>query len=102
MHDEKKKECKHEAPWTNRVSPDWMTSPLLVCKNIAKQFKLKTCGHRNWLGQTLGIRNHGWLNGFIPALCVAFAGSNSDVKANDRLPIIEETHEPCCRKNDAS
>ena len=32
----KPKECKHEAPWTNRVSPKWMTQPLLVCKGLAK------------------------------------------------------------------
>ena len=25
-------ECKHEAPWTNRVSPPWMERPLLVSK----------------------------------------------------------------------
>ena len=47
-----KRECKHEAPWSNRVSPEWMTTPLLVCKGVAKQFKLRTSGVRNWLGQT--------------------------------------------------
>eukprot|EP00959_Pyramimonas_sp_CCMP1952_P150958 3159070-Pyramimonas_sp.AAC.1 len=55
-----KRECKHEAPWTNRVSPEWMTAPLLVCKGIAKKFKLRTSGVRNWLGQTLGMRNEAW------------------------------------------
>ena len=93
-----KKECKHEAPWTNRVSPEWMTEPLVVCKGLAKKFGLRTRGVRNWLGQTLGLRNEEWLNGCMPGLCVAFAGSNSDVKPNDRLPIIEETHETCCTK----
>ena len=29
-------QCKHEAPWTNRVSPSWMTGPLLVCKALRK------------------------------------------------------------------
>ena len=53
---------------------------------------------RNWLGQTLPIRNEEWVNGTMPALCVAFAGSNSDVKPNDRLPIIEATHETICKK----
>ena len=93
-----KRECKHEAPWTNRLSPEWMTTPLLVCKGIAKKFKLRTSGVRNWLGQTLGLRSEEWLNGCMPGLCVAFAGSNSDVKPNDRLPIIEETHEAHCKK----
>ena len=91
-----KKECKHEAPWSNRVSPAWMTRPLLVCKGSAKQFKFRTSGVRNWMGQTLGLRNEEWLNGCMPDLCVAFAGSNSNVMPNDRLPIIEQTHERCC------
>ena len=93
-----KRECKHEAPWTNRVSPEWMSTPLLVCKGIAKQFKLRTSGVRNWLGQSLGLRNEEWLNGCMPGICVAFAGSNSDVKPNDRLPITEKTHEPFCKR----
>ena len=92
-------ECKHEAPWTNRVSPVWMTQPLLVCKGLARKFKLRCSGTRNWLGQILGMRNDEWVNGTMPGLCVAFAGSNSDVKPNDRLPILEVTHEKCCRKN---
>ena len=91
-------ECKHEAPWTNRVSPSWMTEPLLVCKGIAKRFKLRCSGARNWLGQTLGLRNDEWVNGTMPGLCIAFAGSNTDVKPNDRLPITDATHESVCPK----
>ena len=45
-------ECKHEAPWTNRVSPDWMKQPLLVCKGIAKKLQPRCSGARNWLGQS--------------------------------------------------
>ena len=51
------KECKHEAPRTNRVSPQRMIDPLLVCKGLAKTFGLRTSGVRNWLGQMLGMRN---------------------------------------------
>ena len=91
-------QCKHEAPWTNRVSPEWMKGPLLVCQGIAKQFKLRCSGVRNWLGQTLLLRNEEWVNGTMPGLCVAFAGSNSDVKPNDRLPILEATHEASCTR----
>ena len=29
---------------------------------------------------------------------MAFAGSNSDVKLNDRLPIMDQTHEKCCTR----
>ena len=50
-------ECKHEAPWTNRVSPPWMTTSLLICKGLAKRFKLRCSGMRNWFGQTLLLRN---------------------------------------------
>ena len=39
-----------------------------------------------------------WLNGTMPGLCVALAGSNSDVKPNDRLPIIPESHKSCCHR----
>ncbi len=35
----------------------------------------------------------------MPGLCVAFAGSNTDVKPNDRLPIFATTHEKLCPKN---
>ena len=94
----KPKECKHEAPWTNRMSPEWMRGPLLMCKGLAKQFQLRCSGVRNWLGQMLLLRNNEWVNGTIPGLCVALAGSNSDVKPNDRLPILECTHEESCRK----
>jgi len=82
----KPQECKHEAPWSNRVSPAWMQSPLLVCKGIAKKFKLRCSGFRNWLGQTLLMRNEAWVNGTMPGLCVALAGSNSDVRPNDANP----------------
>ena len=75
-----------------------MTAPLVVCRGLAKKFNLKTSGARNWLGQILGLRNEEWLNGCMPGVCIAFAGSNSDVKPNDRLPITEETHELQCNK----
>ena len=90
--------CKHEAPWTNRMSPAWMTQPLVVCKGVAKKFQLRCSGARNWLGQMLLLRNDAWLNGTMPGLCVAFAGSNTDVKPNDRLPILPETHEQQCQR----
>ena len=94
-----RQQCKHEAPWTNRVSPSWMSAPLIICKGLAKMFKLRCSGVRNWLGQTLLFRNDEWVNGTIPGMCVAFSGSNSDVKPNDRLPITADTHESVCRKN---
>jgi hypothetical protein len=76
-----------------------MKAPLLICKGLAKKFKLRCSGMRNWLGQTLFLRNDEWLNGTMPGLCIAFAGSNTDVKSNDSLPITAVTHERCCRKS---
>jgi hypothetical protein len=96
---QKSNECKHEAPWNNLVSLEWMQGPLLICKGLAKRFKLRCSGMRNLLGQMLPMRNEEWVNGTMPALCVAFAGSNSDVKPNDRLPVLAVTHEKVCKKN---
>ena len=61
-------ECKHEAPWTNRVSPPWRTSPLLICKCIAKKLRLRCSGFRNWLVQTLFLHNEAWVNETMPGL----------------------------------
>ena len=44
------------------------------------------------------MRNEEWVNGRMPGMCMACAGSNSDVKLNDRLPITELTHEQFCKK----
>ena len=52
-----------------------MNGPLLICKGLAKKFKLRTSGARNWLGQVLLERNDEWVNGTMPGLCVAFAGN---------------------------
>ena len=45
------------------------------------------------MGCMLGRRNNEWLDGTAPGLLIALSGGNSDVKINDRLPIMEETHE---------
>ena len=44
------KEWKHEASWTNRVSPKWMTQPLFMCKDLAKSFGLRTCKTCTFIG----------------------------------------------------
>ena len=72
--------------------------PLLVCPGIASSRGLRTSGTRNWLGAVLPNRNNEWLNGTLPGFILAFAGSNSDTKPNDRLPIMQETHELCCKE----
>ena len=40
--------------------------------------------------------NLAWVNGTMPAMFVAFAGSQCDVNANDRLPILACMHEATC------
>ena len=35
----------------------------------------------------------------MPGMCMAFAGSNTDVKPNDRLPITARAHEKVCKKS---
>ena len=91
------KTCKHEFPQDARMNRG---EPLLVCKGIARKRGLKLTGTRNVYGQMLGTRNNPWLDGTAPGLCVALSGGNSDVKLNDRLPIMHETHEAahCTRR----
>ena len=86
----KRLECKHGAPWVERLN---VKKPLLLCKKIAKKRMLRCSGNRNVLGTVLGLRNDEWLNGTAHALCIAFAGSNSDVSPSDHIPITEFTHE---------
>ena len=46
------------------------------------------------------MRNNEWLNGTSHALCMAFAGSNSDVSPSDHIPIMAQTHEDSvCKGN---
>ena len=48
----------------------------------------------------LGVRNAEWLNGTSHALCMAFAGSNSDVSLSDRISIMAKAHEDSvCKGN---
>ena len=83
-----KNECKHEAPWTNRLNHGPDAKVRLICPGIAKKRKLRCSGARNAVGQALMLRNSEWLDGTMPGLCIAFGGSNTDVSPNDRLPIF--------------
>ena len=85
--------CKHDFPKCTRVGK----VALLLCPALARKMKLPTSGRRNEHGQTLVPRNNAWFNSCMPGLCVALGGSNSDVKPNDRLPIIDVTHEKSCK-----
>ena len=85
-----KNECKHEFPKDSKMNTG---RAFLVCKGIAKDRHFKRTGSRNMIGTILGRRNSPWLNGTAPGLCVGMTGSNTDVKLNDRLPILDGTHE---------
>ena len=84
---------KHEFPMDQRLTD----TPLVVCGGIAKDKGLKVSGQRSSLGTILGRRNNPWLNGTARAFVTVF-GFNTDVSPNDRLPIMEETHEQRCSK----
>ena len=89
-------ECKHEAPWTKQMNEG---APLVMCPGLAKTHELPCSGRRNWVGQILGTRNEEWLTGTMGGMSVALGGSNSNVKPNDRVPILPCTHEhKCLRK----
>ena len=82
--------CKHDFPLEAKVN----TGPaLLVCKGVARKRGLKLSGTRAMLGSILGKRNSAWIDGTAPGLCVGFSGCNTDVKLNDRVPILPCTHE---------
>ena len=88
--------CKHGFPMVDKIN---RKRPLLVCKGLAKRRRLNINGSRCMLGSTLGLRNNEWLDGAAPGLCVGLSGGNSDVKLNDRLPILSITHEDqACKK----
>ena len=89
----KPNECKHEAPWTNKLNCGRGARALLVCPGLAKKRKLRRSGARNMVGSTLFVRNSEWLNGTVPGFCFVFGGSNTDVQPNDLLPILPQTHE---------
>ena len=86
--------CKHDFPMMARMNKE---RPLLVCKGIARKKKLDQKQARSIVGCVLCLRNSGWLDGTAPGLCVGFSGGNTDVKLNDRLPIVQETHEHDCK-----
>ena len=49
------------------------------------------------MGSILGKRNCEWLTGTAKGFAVGF-GFNTHTGPNDRLPIIDETHEPSCKR----
>ncbi|CAE7035443.1 esrp2 [Symbiodinium sp. CCMP2592] len=69
---------------------------LLLCKGLAMARQLPLVGRYSVLCRILNRRNSEWLNGTHIGLLLGVGGSNSDVKLNDLLPVIKETHESTC------
>ncbi|CAJ1395073.1 unnamed protein product [Effrenium voratum] len=82
--------CKHGFPkdaYMNAVRP------LVVCGGIARRARLPRSCRRSMVGRVLPRRNSPWLNGTAPGLALGMSGANTDVKLNDLIPVLEETHE---------
>ena len=45
------------------------------------------------VGPAVFLSNNEWVDGSAPALIVALADSNTDVKTDGLLPILPQTHE---------
>ena len=79
-----------------------VSSPLLVCRGIAKNFGLRISGRRNSFGGMIGKRSRPWQSGTCPAFAVLIR-SNTHTLFNFRAPVLSETHEdahcdsPACR-----
>ena len=65
---------------------------VLVCRGIAKRFKLRISGRRNAFGGMVGKRRCEWQSATTPAFAAMFR-SNTHTLPNYRAPILPETHE---------
>ena len=88
--------CKGDFPKTKLM----VSTPLLVCRGIAKKFGLRVTGRRNHFGGMIGKRRRPWQSGTVPAFAVLFR-SNTHSLHNYRAPIMPETHEHAYCKNPA-
>ena len=80
--------CKADFPKTRFITK----RSLVICRGLAKKFKLKIAGRRSAFGSILGKRRGEWQSGTTLAFAVAF-GSNSHTMLGWRVPVIPETHE---------
>lgn len=76
---------------------------LLVCRGLAKRFRLRVSGRRNAFGAMVGKRCCEWQSGTAPAFAAVFR-SNTHTLPNYRAPVLAATHEDemchsvACRK----
>ena len=80
--------CKAGFPMKKLI----MSTPLLVCRGLAKKYGLRVTGRRNRLSSMIGKRQCEWQSGTHPAFAVVFR-SNTHTLPNYRAPLTAETHE---------
>ena len=80
--------CKSGFPLTHLKS----SRAALVCRGVAKRFKLRISGRRNAFGSMVGKRSCEWQSGTAPAFAALFR-SNTHTLPNYRAPILPDTHE---------
>ena len=85
--------CKHGFMKDNLICSETR----LLCPGLAKELELPTSGRRNAVGSLEASRSSGSVNGCIS--CISVGGrDNNDIKVPYRLPILEQTHERCCKE----
>ena len=83
-----KDECKAGFPKTHLKTD----RHVIVCRGVARRFKLRISGRRNAFGCMVGKRSCEWQSGTAPAFAAVFR-SNTHTLPNHRAPIRPETHD---------
>ena len=72
--------CKYDFPKTRLC----IHKSMLVCRGVARKYKLQLTGRRNTFASILGKRKCEWQSGTTPAFAVAF-------RSNTHVTILEST-----------
>ena len=80
--------CKHDFPKDRLCIP----RSVLICRGVARKFRISVSGRRNQLGGMLGKRSDAWQSGTTPSFAAGF-GSNTHTLPNWRLPPMPEIHD---------
>ena len=83
--------CKADFPKSNVLTE----KTVVICRGMARQFKLRVRGRRNALGLWQGARTDIWQSGTTPSFAVHF-GSNSHTMPNYRVPLTPTIHDAVC------
>ena len=83
--------CKADFPKSNVLTKE----TVVVCRGLARRFKLRVRGRRNAFGLWQGQRSDIWQSGTTPSLAVHFR-SNSHTMPNYRVPLTQAIHAAVC------